>query len=124
MPAEPTINQFMDLTVQTSATILSGAALSSEINLTGTTLCGLIIPAAWTAAFLGIKAASASGGTFVPVYNEVGTLVSITIAASTCILLNAADFASLQYIKLWSQTAGVDVNQGANRTLTLLTRPL
>lgn len=117
--------QYQDKTVETTVTIASGSALSNEIDLGGTTLCGLILPSAWTTAGIGIKAASQAGGTFVPVYNDAGTFVSITAAASTCILLNAADFASVQHIKLWSQNgSSVDVNQAADRIITILTRPI
>lgn len=122
---EPTINQFTDRTIQTSATILNGAALSSEINLVGATLCGLIMPAAWDAASIGFKAASASGGTFVPLYNASGILVSVTVSTSRFVILNAADFAAMQFFKLWSQNgAGTDTNQTADRSITIITRPV
>lgn len=122
MPAK---EQFQDRPVELTTTIANGTAISSQmIDLVGVTLCGLIIPASWTAAGIGIKAASSATGTFLPVYNEIGTLVSITVNSSSCIILNAADFAGLQYIKLWSQTGGSDVNQVGDKIITLLTRPI
>lgn len=104
-----------------TATIANGAALSGEIDLEGARVITVHMPAAWTAADLGIKASPTSGGTFNPLYDDEGTLVSASVDADQVITFDrfALPLAGVRYIKLWSQNAGADENQGGARSLTV-----
>lgn len=109
---------------RTSATIsLSTAAdgASEQINLTGLTLAGILMPASWTDARIGIQA-SIDGSTFTSVYNAAGDhLTYLTSASRLMTFDNTDNFAGLQLIKIVSETsAGVAVAQAAARTLKLV----
>jgi hypothetical protein len=80
-------------------TIESSETKSAEVDLRGTTLCGLYMPAAFTGTTLTFEAATSSGGTFVPVYDELGNQVSITVSSSRFISLDPAEFAGIQFLK-------------------------
>lgn len=118
------LTQFPSNHCVTTATIANGAALTSEIDLGSTILVGIIMPASWTAASLAIKAASASGGTFNGVYAVGGGLYELTVAASKFMAIDPATLRGLRFIKLWSETSGSDVNQGAARDLIIVSRPM
>lgn len=106
-----------------TATILNGTALSQPISLADHLLCGIIIPAAWTAANLTLQASDAIDGTFGDVYDSGGTEKSITVgAAGRTILLNPSDFAGFAFVRFRSGTAAAPVNQGAARDLKLVLR--
>lgn len=90
------------------------------INLGGRVLTGIYMPAAWTAAALTFLA-SYDGTNFFPIYDDTGTEVSVTAAASTFITINPSTwFGTLHYLKIRSGTAGTPVAQLADRTLTLI----
>lgn len=103
--------------VQT-VTIANGAALSEAIDMTEQSAGNIYMPAAWTAASIGIQSCYDSGGTFLPLYDDSGTLVEATVAVDRCVKLPPEVFAC-RYIKLWSQTAGSGVNQGADRSIVV-----
>ena len=109
-----------------TATILSGQSLSGEIDLQGYQMLAIRIPAAWDTAnitFLGARATTANGGTYVPVYDDAGLEVTVTVGGADRMItldINALKLASLQYIKLRSGTSGSPVNQTADRTLYLI----
>jgi hypothetical protein len=82
------------------------------------------MPAAWTAADLGVKVCDTIDGTFVKLAdrsNGYGTDVSIdAVAADTAYPIPPFAFA-FPYIQLWSSDgAGADTNQGADRIITVL----
>lgn len=101
---------------QDVTTIASGAALSGVIGFKDHAGGGIIMPATWTAASLGFQVSAAPGGTFVALYDAAGDLVELTVAASQAFPLPDELF-GFAYFKLWSQTAGVDVNQAADREI-------
>lgn len=109
---------------RTSATVsLSTAAdgASEQINLTGLSLSGILMPASWTDARIGLQC-SIDGSTFTPVYNTAGDhLTYLTSANRVMTFDNTDNFAGLQLIKIVSETtAGVAVAQAAVRTLKLV----
>jgi len=111
-------------TKQLSVTIASGAAVSEAIDMTGYAAAIVIMPAAWTAADLGVKVSGSNGGTFAPLLdwaNGYDTNVSIDgAAAGKAYPMPLAAFAA-PYIQLWSHDgAGADTAQDAARTLTVL----
>ena len=106
-------------TTTKSATIANGASLSEEIDLGGYGLAAIEMPAAWTAANLTFQAASASAGTFKNVYDAAGNQLTVTADASR-VLTDIPELAPLRFIKIRSGTSGTPVNQGAERTITLI----
>lgn len=102
--------------VTRTATIANGASLSDAIQTDGSTLVGIIMPAAWTAANLTLQM-SHDDSTYNNVYDETGTEKTIVASASRYILLNPADFLGANSLKVRSGTSGTPVNQGADRSL-------
>jgi hypothetical protein len=107
------------------ATILSGTALSEEIDIGEVQDIALQIPATWTAASITFAASADSQGTYGPVYDDTGaevTLASANVVASRMIALKSLRdvMAPLRYIKLRSGTSAVPVNQAADRGIVVL----
>lgn len=118
-------NNIMSITNVKTVTIASGATgQSAEIDLTGSTLVAIVMPAAWTTANLTVLASTTSGGTFNPVYDESGNEYVITASTSRVITFAATPcvMAPLRYIKLRSGTAATPVDQTTTRTLYLITK--
>ncbi len=100
------------------AAIPNGTALSQALNFHGFEHGMFHMPAAWTAASIGFQVSSTLGGTYQPLNDAVGAVVEVTsIVDESYPLPNDLDGA--RYFKLWSQTAGADVNQGAARTINV-----
>lgn len=102
-----------------TAAILSGQTVSAEIDLYGTQLTGLFMPAAFTGTTIKIHTAPTSGGMFIPVQSS-GSDYSLTVAASKYVPVeNLALVAGIRFIKLVSGSS-----EAADRTITLSTRPV
>lgn len=106
-----------------TATIASGSALSSAIDLKGRVLVGVEMPEAWTAANITMQA-SDDNSSFYDFYERDGTEYTITASASRYIAIQPFETANISYIKLRSGTTGTPVNQGADRTISLITRSI
>lgn len=106
---------YADLT----ATIASGQTTSPEVDLGGSTLVGLFMPAAFTGTAITFTTAATTGGTFVAVYDSSGNAISATVSTSRYVALSPTTFAGLRFIKLVSGSS-----EGGNRTITLATRPV
>lgn len=104
--------------VTVATTIPSGQALSGAIALGGMAGGVLSMPAVWTAAKIGFQHCASPTGTFQPLYTDAGALVEINAAAAGEYALPDALFGA-GYIKLWSESASVAVNQAADRAITL-----
>jgi hypothetical protein len=109
-----------------TVTIANGTAESAAIDLRDVVGdAGLVgIPAAWTSAALGFKVSPTADGTFSPLRDETGSIVQVsgiqTAAAAYYKLPDALRGA--MFVKLWSQTAGSDANQAADRLMTLVAK--
>ena len=102
-----------------TVTIENGEALSDTIDFRDMAAAFLHMPAAWTAADIGFYASPTGvAGSFTPVY-ENDTRIEITGVAASRTLLVPAEMFPGHYVQLWSQNAGVDENQGADRAITL-----
>lgn len=106
-----------------TATIAQGAALSDAIDMRDYAAAIVTLPAAWTAADLGVYVCATADGTFTPLLDAsgaYGTDVNIDgPAASKSYVVPLFAFAAC-YIKLWSHNGeGAHVVQEAARTLTL-----
>lgn len=107
----------------TTATIANGASLSGAIDLSAGRLARIAIPASWTTANLTFQT-SADNVTFNDLYDSYGTEYTATVGgASRAIIIPLADFIGVRYLKIRSGTTGTPVNQGADRTLTLVLVP-
>ncbi len=105
----------------------NGAALSDAVDLGGHTLVGIRMPAAWTAAVMTFQAADPTGagaGTFYEVYDSDGNDREYTVTASDYIPVDPGLWLGVQHLKVRSGTAASPVNQGAERVVILLVRPL
>lgn len=104
--------------------IAQGAAESEPIDMRDYAAGLVIMPAAWTAADLGVKVSDSENGTFVPLkdeQNKFGTDVNIDgPATSTAYPIPVWAFPA-RWVKLWSHDGtGNSVTQGAKRTLTIM----
>lgn len=109
-----------------TVTITNGTSLSGAIDLGSSSLSGILIPAAWTAAGLSFAVSTSLAGTYVPLWNGFGseyTIPSASVVANQFITIPMVDFLGIQFIKVRSGTAASAVNQGADRILTLVAVP-
>ena len=109
------------------ASIKLGEALSTVIPLGGRTYMAITVSPEWTEAALTFLASNEEGGTFLPVYKEDGTELTITsanVVASRNIGMGALMqyLSPFKYIKLRSGTAASPVNQAAARPFLIHTK--
>lgn len=104
-------------------TIQSGDVngLSDIINISGLTLSSIQVTSqGWTAASIGFNANVDGSTAMFPVYNSLGDYLTLPCSAGRIIAFDPAQFSGLQLMHLVSRTtAGVAVQQGADRTIKL-----
>lgn len=103
-----------------NATIANGAQTSGAIrippNQSGLSLlCGLSMPAAFTGTTMTFTVSTDAGTTFNALYDDTGTQISVTVAASRYIRLIPSLFAGIDHLKIVSGSA-----EGAARTVGLV----
>jgi len=103
--------------------IAAGANQSAAIDLYYHSLLAVVMPAAWTAADLTFQA-SADGATFFNLYTSGGAEYTMKVDASRYVALDPTDFVGVRFLKVRSGSASAPINQAAERTLTLVGRPL
>jgi hypothetical protein len=103
------------------AIISNGASLSAAAAIGKTWVTGLILPAAWTAASLTFQG-SIDGTNFYNLYDTDGVEVTSLAAVDRFVRLAPADWSTFSHIKIRSGTSGTPVNQGAPRTIKIVTR--
>lgn len=107
-----------------NATIVSGQSLTEDIDLTTLRLIGIIIPSAWTTANLTFQV-SHNGSNYYNFYNDIGGEVTISVSGpNTWICFDPSLFSGIRFLRIRSGTGAGPVNQGANRLLTLVSRPI
>ena len=100
-----------------AATIANGGNLSDAFDARKVTMGTLHMPAAWTSASIGFKVSPTSDGTFLPLYDEHGTLVQITSPSASQAYSLPTRLAGCGFVKLWSQDgSGSNTAQGAARS--------
>lgn len=102
-----------------TATIAASQTTSGAIDLVGTTLCGMFLPASMTGAKITIEHSATEDGTYSKLYDRFGQEVAITVTAGGAITLDPSIFASLRHIRLVSDAA-----EAAQRDINLVTRPV
>jgi len=109
--------------VQSSVTISSGTSLSPAVDLGPNRTFAVIMPASWTSANLTFQG-SADGINYANVYDDTGTEVTVTAAASQYIVVSSpAKLLGIRWIKVRSGTNASPVNQGADRVVTIVGVP-
>lgn len=104
------------------AAIASGASLSGPVDLQGYDLIALEFPSAWSTANVSFQT-SQDGVTYRDVYGPTGTEITLTAAASRWVVLDSTLVGLFgRYIKVRSGTAGVPVNQAADRAIGVVGR--
>lgn len=102
-----------------NVTIASGAALSNVVSFYEHAYGVLHMPAVWTAADIGFYVSSELDGTFLPLYDDAGALVEISGPAVDQAHAIPVEVLAARFVKVWSQNAGADANQAAERALIL-----
>lgn len=108
-----------------TVTVPNGAAgLSAEVDIGGSELMAIKMPATWVAASITFQGCEVSGGTFYDLYDDAGSEVTATAAQQRTIALDsiAMKIAPLRFIKVRSGTTAAPVNQTADRTLYLISK--
>lgn len=107
------------------ALIASGTALSAPVALGALTLVGISMPAAWTAADLTFQVSPDGGTTWQELFDGAGNAIDIKVAAGQFIMPLASPsygWRGINMIQVRSGTAGVPVNQAADRIVNIVTR--
>lgn len=99
------------------ATILNGENLSTTISFYEFASGVIHMPAAWTAADIAFQVASELTDTFQPLYDDAGNLVEISGPVAGRTVEIPASVLPSRFVKLWSESIGSGVNQGADRAL-------
>lgn len=116
-------------------TISSGQPFSTEVLLRGHVLVAIVTDSAWDAAKMTfqtpvyLSASDPTAATWVDVYDDAGTEVTIAAAsiptAARRAIVNKAvleQLATLAAFRIRSGDTGAPVNQTATRTLTIITK--
>jgi hypothetical protein len=105
-------------------TIANGQATSSAVDCLGMVLLGIVFPSAWTAAKIDFQGSVDGGASYQTLYDEDGDArIEWTSAAASRILLASGTsevIGGLTQLKVRSETAGADTNQGQAVTLQLI----
>lgn len=105
-----------------SAIIYSGTAVTGSIDTKDQPILAIRIPASWTTANLTFQG-SQDGTNFFDVYNLYGDEFTVTVGGTArYVVMSPFDFQWARYIKIRSGTTGTPVNQGADRSLLIITR--
>ncbi len=117
----PEVTHYAPAVTTVSATIGADSALSDAVDVRGTTLVGLVMPADWTSADVTLQA-SVDGVSYADVYEASGVEVRLLADANRFIRLEPAAFAGMRYVKLRSGVSGAPVNQASARSLMFVVR--
>ncbi len=108
-----------DSSVEYKDAVIANAGTDSNAIACGfARAASLTMPAAWTAATLGVKVSTDGGTTYNTLYTSDGVAYEITAQANSEILLNVVEFLGITDFKLISSAA-----QGAERTIRVTLIP-
>ncbi len=103
-------------------TIAAGTSQSDPFDVEGYVMFGLLMPTGWTAAKVSFLVATSTGTTFLPVYDDTGLEVRVTVTPNRAIAVVGAAADALtpwSIMKLRSGTATAAVNQATGREITV-----
>ncbi len=100
-------------------TFLAGGFISSPFDMRKYVGGNVYIPAAWTNADIGFKVAPTLGGTYEILHDDNGNIVQSTVGAAATDEVYAfpPELMAARFVRLWSQLAGVNVVQVAERIM-------
>jgi len=102
----------------TALTIANSGHLSDELDMRGSSMLIVHMPAAWTAASIGFQVSPTTGGTFIPLYDDDGNLLQIDAPTASKAYQAPDGIAGSGFVKLWSQDgSGSNTAQGAERSI-------
>jgi hypothetical protein len=113
----------MGLFVQQTAIIGAGTALSAPVGIGESQLHGILLPSVWTTANLTFQV-SVDGTNFFELYDDAGNEITVNAAASRYCALDPTRWRSIYSLIVRSGTSASPVNQVAQATITLQTRPI
>ena len=92
------------------------------IDLAGSVLIGIEMPAGWDAADITVVGSADAGVTSKEVVDDGGTAVQFVVAAGRLIPVDWAAMLCVRWLRLRSGTSGTPVNQTADRLIGLVVR--
>ena len=101
-------------------------AVAGGVAMGADTLVGIWMPATWVTAALTFQVSPDGGTTWLELFNDGGTAISITAAASQYISLvtnSNYTWRGINMLKVRSGTSGSPVVQTGGATVTLIGRP-
>ena len=108
------------------ATIAASGSLSGSVSMGADTIVGIWMPATWVSAPLTFQVSPDGGTTWLELFNDGGTAVSISAAASQFIALVTNSNYTLRgfnMVKVRSGTSGTPVTQTGGAIVNLIGRP-
>ena len=103
-------------------TITNGTSLSGPVKLGDKTPCGVIMPAAWTAAALTFQVSFDNGATWLEYFDAKAGSAQIAVAAGQYVAVDPTMFRGVNMMKLRSGTSASPVNQGAGAAISIVNR--
>ncbi|MEO6381981.1 MAG: hypothetical protein ABIO35_08285 [Nitrobacter sp.] len=108
--------------LQKVVTIAPGASLSGAVDLAGSRMLALVIPASWTTASVSMQA-SPDGVTYSNVYVD-GTELTVTATSSNYMGFSTpAELLGIRYVKIRSGTSASPVTQTNGAQITIINFP-
>lgn len=101
-------------------TIASSASTSDIKNLNGADVVGIEMPSAWDAANLTFRGGESSASMRDLYHADGATEYTATAAASRYILIDQDKLRGVRFLQIRSGTAGVPVNQTAERLINVV----
>ena len=96
----------------------AGTAISAAVDMRKFVSGVYHMPGVWTAAQIGFLVCQTEAGTFLPLYDEVGTFITVTTTAVDTAMPLPPELAGCAWFKFWSQNGtATGVNQVAAATI-------
>ena len=115
----PLPSEYQSVIMNVTATIAASGTTSAAVDIGGTTLLGIQLPAAFTGTAISFQAATSLGGVYQTVIDGSGTTLSKTVAQGRYLILDPSEFAGFQFLKIVSGST-----EAAQRDLVLVCRPV
>jgi hypothetical protein len=106
-----------------TVTITNGTSLSTVAHVGEETLVGIILPAGWDVAALTFQVSN-DNVTFYNLYDKDAEVTVTSAAGSRSVALDPVKTFPYPYLKIRSGTSGTPVNQTADRSIILLSKPV
>lgn len=97
-----------------TVTISNGSTTSEAIDLGVYTFKGLTLPASFDGSNISFESSDSLAGTYSPIYNYLGALYTIPVAAGRSFRWEDRDFEAERFIRIVS-----DSTESSDRTITL-----